>query len=118
MSEPIINPSSDSNLKKQPIPDNDLRGIYTINPVISCREEGTDGAILYNPDIDDFLLINGTGLITWNFLKELHTIAEISDFLLHTFGNTVSKEETISDISVFITELIPDYLLEVVSEQP
>ena len=115
MTEERINHIQDTGIE-QSDPKTDHHKIFIINPVISCREEGTDGAILYNPDIDDFVIINGTGVLIWKYLTESHTIAEITEFLLEIFGDIPSRDEIIHDISVFMTDLTPDYLLEVVSE--
>ena len=38
---------------------------YAVNPAVSLREE-LDGALLYNPDTDEVLLINGTGRLIWD----------------------------------------------------
>jgi hypothetical protein len=91
---------------------------FAINPVISCRVEETDGIILYNPDIDDFALINSSGLLIWNFLKEPHSILEIVKHISQTCNNSPSEEKINDDITLFLTHLIPEYIIEVVSDEP
>jgi len=50
---------------------------YAINPDVSCREEGPDGALLFNPDTNDVLVINITGLLIWQALNTPRTEAQV-----------------------------------------
>ncbi|MDX9954821.1 MAG: PqqD family peptide modification chaperone [Anaerolineae bacterium] len=50
---------------------------YVVNPDVSCREEGPDGSLLFNPDTNDVLVINITGLLIWQALNTPRTEAQV-----------------------------------------
>ncbi|MBN1922413.1 MAG: PqqD family peptide modification chaperone [Anaerolineae bacterium] len=50
---------------------------YVVNPDVSCREEGADGALLFNPDTNDVLVINITGLLIWQALSAPRSEAQV-----------------------------------------
>ena len=85
---------------------------YQANPVVSCRDEGQDGALLFNPDTDDFLLINPTGKAIWEFIGTRHTSEEMVTFLLETF-DVPDEGQATDDVAGFIQELVPDFVQEV-----
>lgn len=87
---------------------------YQINPVVSFRDEGDDGAILYNPDTDDSTIINPTGRTIWKLLTTPCTLDEIAAHLLATFHN-VSVDQALKDAAQFIEALSPDFVLEAIS---
>lgn len=78
---------------------------YVINPVISCREEGPDGALLFNPDTDDVLVINVTGLLIWEALTEPRTQAQVVEALLEQCDN-VPENEITEDVREFVEKLV------------
>jgi len=41
---------------------------YRTNEVVSCADEDEDGALLYNPDKDETVLLNPTGRSIWAML--------------------------------------------------
>lgn len=51
--------------------------LYVVNPDVSCREEGADGALLFNPDTNDVLVINITGLLIWQALNTPRTEEQV-----------------------------------------
>ena len=83
---------------------------YLANSVVSCRDEGEDGALLYNPDLDGAALINPTGRLIWDILAKPRTLEEISDLLAERLGmpdvSVVAK-----DVEEFIMTLQPDFIL-------
>jgi hypothetical protein len=85
---------------------------YKVNPVVSFRDEGDDGALLYNPDTDDSAIINPTGRSIWNLLATPRTLDEIAAHLTATFRN-VSGDQAAKDATQFIEALSPDFVLEV-----
>ncbi len=84
---------------------------YQVNPVVSFRDEGDDGAILYNPDTDDSTIINPTGSAIWNLLATPRTLDEIAAHLVAAFRN-VSTDQALKDAAGFIEALSPHFVLE------
>jgi hypothetical protein len=78
---------------------------YTASPVVSCREEGPDGALLFNPDTDDVLVINVTGLLIWEALAEPRTQAQVVEALLEQCEN-VPEDEIAEDVREFVDQLV------------
>jgi hypothetical protein len=87
-----------------------LTGIFIANPVVSCRTEGEDGAVLFNPDTDDTKLINSTGLSVWTFLAEPRIIDDIVSYLTTLFGGNLNHSAVKQDVETFILELAPDFI--------
>ena len=90
-----------------------LSGWIKANPVVSCRTEGDDGAILFNADTDSTLLINPTGIIVWNFLSKPRTVEEIVEYITNTFSNNPDLTSIRKDVESFVTDLAPDFIAEV-----
>jgi hypothetical protein len=90
-----------------------LNGRIVASPVVSCRIEGADGAILFNADIDGTLLINPTGVVVWNFISRPKTIDEIVAHVSAAFTNNPDPAAIRKDIETFVMELAPDYVKEV-----
>jgi len=93
-------------------PEINLTGMVVENPVVSCRIEGEDGAILFNPDTDDTLLINSTGFSIWTFLDQPRTIDDIVLYFSATFSNCPDHFTMRQEIEAFIRELVPKFVLE------
>jgi hypothetical protein len=83
---------------------------YVANPAVSCGDE-QDGAMLFNPDTDDTIVINPTGRALWTFLETPRTIDEIAAYLVETYAG-VTAERAIEDAIQFVQSLAPDSLLE------
>jgi hypothetical protein len=90
-----------------------LNGRITANPVVSCRVEGDDGALLFNADTDNTLLINPTGIMVWNFVSQPRTVEEIIDYISGSFSNSPDQASLRKDIVTFVTDLAPDFISEV-----
>lgn len=79
--------------------------LYVINPDVSCREEGPDGALLFNPDTDDVLVINVTGLLIWQALAEPRDRdTVIADLVAQC--NNVPMDQVRQDVDEFMDQLI------------
>ena len=89
---------------------------YLANPIVSCRDEGDDGALLYNPDIDDAILINTTGRIIWEFMAKPHTFDEIRDHLASII-DSVSEGQIAKDLEQFLKDLMPEFVSEVMPSE-
>jgi len=80
---------------------------YAVNPEVSLREE-FEGALLYNPDADDIVLINETGRIIWDAIAKPLTTAEIAAYLV---ANTEGAENVSADVDAFIESLLPNFVV-------
>lgn len=83
---------------------------YLANSVVSCRDEGEDGALLFNPDLDGAALINPTGRLIWDILVLPHTVEEISNLLAEKL-NIPDAFVVAKDVEEFLKTLQPDYIL-------
>ena len=90
-----------------------LDGKIVANPNVSCRTEGDDGALLFNADTDNTLLINPTGIMVWNFISEPRTVAEIVGYISRSYSNSPDHASVRKDIEAFVTDLAPDFISEV-----
>lgn len=60
---------------------------YTIGDCITCREEGPDGALLYDPDTDRVQVMNYTALRIFRLCDGTRTAAEIAEALAEEFDD-------------------------------
>jgi hypothetical protein len=83
---------------------------YRANDVVSCVDEGEDGAMLYNPDKDDTVLLNPSGRSIWALLAAPRTLDEIAGHLTAAHPD-VAREQAAQDADKFIQSLLPDFVL-------
>ena len=83
---------------------------YRANEVVSCADEDEDGAMLYNPDTDETVLLNPSGRSIWALLATAQTIDQIGGHLTTTYPN-VTREQAVQDADKFIQSLLPDFVL-------
>jgi hypothetical protein len=93
--------------------DINLNGRITANPAVSCRIEGDDGALLFNADTDNTLLINLTGIMVWNFISQPRTVEEIVEHITKSYSKSPDQASVRKDIETFVTDLAPDFIAEV-----
>ncbi len=74
---------------------------YRANPVVSFKDEGDEGAVLYNPDTDKSIVLNAVGSIIWRFIEEARTSDEIISLLTENFSG-VDTEQAREDLKEFI----------------
>ncbi len=79
---------------------------YSVNPVVSLREE-PEGGLLYNPDTDEVVLINETGRMIWGTLDMPRTAAEIAAVVE---AETLDGENVAEDVVSFLESLLPDFV--------
>lgn len=84
------------------------------NPVVSCREEGPDGALLFQPDTDDLMVINSTGLLIWRELSQPQTRDEIAA-RLHQAHPEAPLEQLTTDVEAFFESLAPGGFIDEVT---
>jgi hypothetical protein len=78
---------------------------YAVNPVVSLRKE-PDGALLYNPDQDDIILLNETGVMIWEAMTAPKTAAEIAAYVGE---NTEGADNVLADVEAFLESLLPNF---------
>jgi len=78
---------------------------YIANPDVSCREEWPDGALLFNPDTDQVLVINSTGLMIWQALERPRTLAEVVAVLQERCVN-VPADQVGADVREFVETMV------------
>jgi hypothetical protein len=83
---------------------------YLANSVVSCRDEGEDGALLFNPDLDGAALINPTGRLIWDILVLPRSVEEITNLLAEKL-NITDASVVARDVDAFLKTLQPDYIL-------
>ena len=74
---------------------------YQANPVISFKDEGDEGAVLYNPDSDKVVIINAVGVAIWQFIAQPRTADEIVEMLVKSFS-AVEADKAHEDLKQFI----------------
>lgn len=85
---------------------------YRANPVVSFRDEGDEGAVLYNPDTDQCVVLNFVGCAVWRYLEKPRTIDEIISLLYETFSG-VKPEKVRNDLKQFINDLEENFINEI-----
>jgi len=83
---------------------------YRANDVVSCVDEGEDGAMLYNPDKDDTVLLNPSGRIIWAMLSAPCTIDDVTGQLVAAYPD-VAREQARKDAELFIQQLVPNFII-------
>jgi hypothetical protein len=86
--------------------------LYVSNPVVSCGDEGNDGAVLFNPDADDSAIINATGRVIWQSIGSPKTLDEIVSILEETFYIKNPSNQTAKEVEEFLSALMPDFIQE------
>ncbi|MCS7260399.1 MAG: PqqD family protein [Anaerolineae bacterium] len=85
---------------------------YQANPVVSCRDEGEDGAILFDPDRDEAAILNPTGRVLWSLLAEPRTVEELAAYLVAHYEG-VTPEQARQDVIAFLGSLRDGFVHEV-----
>ena len=83
---------------------------YRANEVVSCVDEGEDGAMLYNPDKDDTVLLNPSGRSIWVLLTSPRTLDEIAGYLATAYPD-ITPEQARKDAEQFIQSLVPTFVI-------
>jgi hypothetical protein len=99
-------------LNKREIMAADAMKRLACNPVVSCRDEGTDGAVLFNPDTNDLVIINPTGRTVWDYISTPRTLDEIAAHLEEHFRIGSAADQIMKDLKEFMQTLIPDFVQE------
>ncbi len=85
---------------------------YKANPIVSCGDEGDEGAVLFNPDIDDTSIVNLTGKQLWHQLETPQTAEQLVTYLAETYPDA-PPDSVVDDVRQFLDTLLPDFILAV-----
>lgn len=84
---------------------------------VSCRIEGDDKIILYNPDINDFVFINSSALVIWRFLENPHSVDEICAHLMEAYEGP-DRDVVFQDVLTILEDLGEEYICKVQKNEP
>jgi hypothetical protein len=82
---------------------------YKANPVVSCGDEGEEGAVLFNPDIDETSIVNLTGKHLWHLLETPRTAEQLVAHLTETYPDA-PPDSAADDVRQFLDTLLPDFI--------
>ena len=83
---------------------------FRAHVVVSCVDEGEDGAMLYNPDKDDTVLLNPSGRSIWALLAAPRTLVEVATHLSTAYPG-LKREQAVHDAGEFLESLVPDFVV-------
>lgn len=64
-----------------------------VNPNMVLREEGDEGAILFDPDSGAVRVLNSTAVAVWKLLEQERTVQEIFEELRYQFEDVDADAE-------------------------
>jgi len=90
-----------------------LSGRVAINPDVSCRVEDDEHALLFNPDTDNSVLIDRTGLLIWKYIEKPRSVADIVTYLKGCFSGCPVPDTLRKDVETYLQDLIPEFAGEI-----
>jgi len=84
--------------------------IYTHNPDVVLREEDEDGGLLFNPDTNQVIVLNQTGLFIWQSCNGKLNLSEIVLGLKEEFDQ-VPEAGVINEAREFLSYLTDEGFL-------
>ena len=90
-----------------------LSGRVVINPNVSCRVEDDEHALLFNPDTDNSILIDRSGLLIWKYIEEPRSVADIMAYLRGCFSGCPAPDTLRQEVEAYLSDLIPEYAEEI-----
>jgi hypothetical protein len=80
------------------------RDLLVSNPDVILREEAPDGALLFNPDTNQVLVLNTTGLFIWKHCDGSLDLPAILMAVKEAFEE-VPEAEVMAEVKDFVTQL-------------
>ena len=78
---------------------------YIQNSDVNIREEDDDGALLYNPDLDQVKLLSLSGTFIWKLCSVERTVGDIVKAIRQNFDD-VPEEDVIADVEDFLEQML------------
>ena len=73
------------------------------NPVVVCRSEFDDWAVLFNPDTSDAVGINPVGVVVWNLMDGQHSLQKIVVEIKGHFADV--SDAVVQHVTSFVNDL-------------
>ena len=77
---------------------------YIINPDVVLRKEGSEGALLFNPDTDQMSVLNQTALFILNLCDGTHDLAGIVAAMMEAYEDT-PEDQVAEQIVEYIEDM-------------
>ena len=90
--------------------------LYAANPEVVLREEDGENGLLFNPDTDQIVVVNSTGLFVWKSLASSRPLAAVAAALQESFPGA-QPAEAAADVEEFVAMLAQNGFIQVV-ERP
>ena len=90
-----------------------LPGRIAVIPDVSCRVEDDGYALLFNPDTDNSVLIDRSGLLIWKYIEEPRSIADIVAYLKTCYTGSPAPDTIREEVEAYLHELIPEFAKEI-----
>ena len=91
--------------------------LYIRNPAVVLREQEQDGGLLFNPDTNQIMVLNATGLLVWQSCDGGHALPDIVAALRESFDQ-VPEAEVGSDVEKFALDMQAHDFIGTVQEPP
>lgn len=87
---------------------------YLWNPDVVLREEGSDGALIFQPDTNQIKVLNATGLFIWQRCDGNHTLSDLITALLVEFEGA-PESEVAQQVEGFVESLVQGQFISVIA---
>jgi hypothetical protein len=80
-------------------------GLYVRNPDVVLRDEDDDGALLFNPDTNQVLVLNATAVLVWKLCDGRNEAAAIASAVKAEF-EAAPDANVNADVKKFIEDML------------
>lgn len=84
---------------------NERDGIHVRNPDVVLRDEDEEGALLFNPDTNQVLVLNATAVHVWKLCDGGHGVPAIVDAVKAEF-DTAPEAGVEADVRKFVESMV------------
>jgi hypothetical protein len=86
---------------------------YACNPEVILREEEKEGGLLFNPDTNQVIVLNSTGVFIWRMCDGSHNVEDIIQEIQNEFEGA-SPDVLKIEIPKFLDMMVNAHLVGVV----